>query len=854
MSQKFFASVRRNQKQWMVVVTVLSMVSFLFLDDFGRGKGPMSPLGGGLMIGCLVAAGLSIVGYPRGKTTEFGVGGLIVGFLAGFIGFGAVGANKPIARTAIGSFSRSDFQKLASERQKVNKFVFALARKVQNPQVQGFGHYDDPSIMSYQLLLADAKKMGIHVSDKRVNDYLHQISQGKMSKQDFKDSLRDALLGEGELFEFLKKELSAQLVAELMIPPAFTPQIPQGFERYVQESTRCLQQTPFQLWDEFQKLNLKESLQAVAIPVADFASKAPDPSETELTAFFEMFKGQRWIDEARPGFAKLPRVQLAYLTGDFEKFEKGEEVTDADISGYYEKHKDRYRVLPTDESAKKDAPATDATATESKPADAPKADEAVKTPEVKPESAPATEKPADQPAVPAAEKPAEPAADKPATDGDKSKCGDDEPSKPAAEKPAEPKPADAKPEETAKPEAAADPKPAEAAKPEAPAETKVDPKPTSEEKPAADASIPSLNSSPESLPAPKYRELNDELKLEIRDAVLRERAFAKISTELDKAYDLMVRLGLDYDSTTDASQKPEKAKTIGEQLREYAQAHKLEYKETKDLTFEELSAEAIGGSLEGKGRTPVANEAFMTAGRGEARMPLYAPHRSETKPQTEAFAYWKIAEFPAQASDLKDEAVRAKVVSAWKFDQARKLAEARTKELLEKVKQQGNDMPAALGTEPITGAEGSPVFKIIETQEFSWMSAGQAMPGQSQNPMISTIPNIDNIGDRFMRTVFEELNDGEVGMVVDEPRAVFYLVKVVNRELAKDDGGVAKQERQQKFLKEEFASRLFPIIKSPYQSFAQFYQQQIDQAWQRSFQQQHSVTWEGTAQEDSEMQ
>ena len=72
MSTRVFAAFRRNQKQWMVVLTVLSMVSFLFLDDFGRGKGPMSAFGGGLMIGCLCAAGMCIIGYSRQKTVEFG--------------------------------------------------------------------------------------------------------------------------------------------------------------------------------------------------------------------------------------------------------------------------------------------------------------------------------------------------------------------------------------------------------------------------------------------------------------------------------------------------------------------------------------------------------------------------------------------------------------------------------------------------------------------------------------------------------------------------------------------------------------------------------------------------------------
>ncbi len=84
-----------------------------------------------------------------------------------------------------------------------------------------------------------------------------------------------------------------------------------------------------------------------------------------------------------------------------------------------------------------------------------------------------------------------------------------------------------------------------------------------------------------------------------------------------------------------------------------------------------------------------------------------------------------------------------------------------------------------------------------------------------------------------------------MAVVPDQLRAVYYLVKVMNRETAqKDDGGVAKQELEQKFMKEEFASRFYPLMKSPYQALAHYPQQQIDQAFRTNFQQSHQVVWE----------
>ena len=827
MNNSFFASVRRNQKQWMVVVTVLSMVSFLFLDDFGRGNGPMSPLGGGLMIGCLVAAGMSIIGYPRGLTAEFGAGGFIVGFLAGYLGFGAVGAAKPLVSTGVGNFSRMDLDRLSMQRQKLNQFAFAVARKRQNQQASGFGNVDDPSIVMHQMVLADAKKMGIQVSDERVNDFLKQMTQGQLSKQDFKDCLRESRMGEGELFELLKDELSIQLYRGLAEPPSYMPPIIPGLMQMLQQQRqtppRYMQPTPHQLWTDYQKLTLKQKLQAVALPVRDFVSKVTEPSDVEVVAFFEQHASKYWTDEARPGFIKPATVQLAYLTADFEKFEKGTDPTDAEVAEYFEKNKEKYRVLPEKESASIQLP--DAQVEQTKPAttteETPKAEDAAKpNEEVKKESEPPT---------------------KPVEEEPKSKCGGDETEKAAA---AKAEPAAEQKAEPAKTGPAAE-------KPATPAAAKTEESPDTKPKAneaAAETSLPALSSSPESLPGPKYRELNDELKLEIREAILRERAFELITLELDKAHDYMIKLGLDYDTTIDPEKKADKAKAVTEQLKEYAQAHKLEFKETADLSYEDLLSQPIGSAIEGKGRSPVVEEVFARVDNGEARIPLFSPRRADSKPSNEAFAYWKTAQRPDQMSDIKDEAVRAKVISAWKFDQARSIAEKRAREMVAKVKAEGNDLPAALAAETVTGDKEAPVISVIPTDDFTWLSTKNSVPGNPSPPSISIIPLLDDIGEKFMQTVFDELNDGDVGFATDEPRSVLYVVKVLNRETGNDDqGGVVKHEKQQNFLKTEFAPSLFPYLISPYQFLAMYPQQQIETAWSRNFEQQHSVEWNDEA-------
>lgn len=872
MSSTFFASIRRNQRQWMVVLTVLAMISFLFLDYVGRGSGPMSPIGGAILIGCLCAAGMSIIGYPRQKATEFGLGGLFVGAIVGFLGFSAMGQSKPVVRTAIGDFTRADLNQLALQRQRGNQFLYAVSRRVQSGVPAGFGGIDDASLVQYKVLLADAQKMGIRISDEGVNDFLKEISNGRLTKQDFRESLREAKLGETELFEILKEELAARLAVKLTYPPATVVPVRPEFAQYTQtrEPLRYMEQTPEQLWESYQKMNLKQSLQAVAIPVQDFVSEINPPTDAELAQFFDKYKNNRWIDEARPGFIQMPKVQLAYLTADFESFEKGIHPTDEEVKDYFEKNKDRYRVPETKESTAPKLPESDTATpdTKSEGADAEKPEDPapaseeqpVKTEEPKPEEP----KPAEpQPESPKADEPKsepEPKADGvqekvPSENKSDSQCGEEAtaPEAPAAdgvageatssEAPAEsPSTETSEKQNESKPaEASGTPDPAPAA-PAVPTDESDAPVAEKSASGSSEIEIPKLSDSPESLPMPKLRELDDDLKLEIREAIARERAFEQIAAALDQAYEFMVPLGLDYETTTDAAEKKEKAKLIAEKLKKYADEHNLEYKETPEWEYEQLLIEPIGMAFESQKRSPVASDVLMRGENGESRMPLYSPRRVDLRNRRGSFAYWKINDTPARTTDLKEEAVHEKVVRAWKFDQARVLAEKRAKALADLAKSEGNNLVSAVSGESATGQKGDPPLSVIETPEFTWLSRPQSIPSAQQEPSTTDIPLIPNVGPDFMKAIFEDVKVGEVGVAANSNRSIFYVFKVKDRENAVEDGGVAEQQIRKQFLAERFTG-LYPIIKSPYESLAQIPQRIIDQNWGRNFEKRNEVEW-----------
>ncbi len=838
MSTKFFQSIRRNQRQWMVVVTVLSMVSFLFLDDFGKGKGPMSPLGGALMIGCLVGAAMCIIGYSRQKTTEYGVGGLLAGFIAGFIGFSAMNQAKPVVKTAFGNFTRQDLDRMAQKRQRTNMYFSSASRRLSDRQQAGFGGFgpiDDESLVDHRRWLSDAKRMGIQVSDEGANEFLKKAFNGNLTRQDNRASLSEAKLGERELVDSLKEELAAQLAMRLMVPPNVEVQVPPQFAQYTQtrEPLRYMQQTPHQLWDSYRMMNLKESLQAVAIPVNDFVSEIGQPSDAELTLFFEKFKNYAWKDESRPGFTAMPRVQLAYLTADFEKFEKKINSSDEEVREYYEKNKDRYRAPEMKEST---APKLPDEKAPSDAADALKAEDrkSLQTEEKKPEPAAEEKKLED-----ADQKKGQEGGDNKNSEESKSesKCGVDDD---AAEKKVEKEPDAEKSDEANSTKSIPEP-------PATPVSDDDEGKKTISKPDASEISLPKLSNSPESLPQPKLRELNDDLKLEIRETIAREKAFGIIAAALDQASEFMIPLGLDYDTTIEPNEKIEKVKIIADKLKKYAAENDLEYKETPEWEYEDLLAQPIGMAFDTQKRSQVAADVILYRDeKGESRMPLYSPRRADLRTRRGSFAYWKINDTPARVTSLKEEVVREKAIRAWKFDQARLLAEKRAKALAEQAKLNGNNLVAAVSGESSTGQSNDPALTVIETPEFTWLSSPQSVPSAQGDPLTTDIPLIPNVDNEFMKVVFEDLKQGEIGVASNASKSTYYVVKVRDRDSARNDGGVEQEAQRKRFLGERFTG-LYPIIKSPYESLAQLPLRTVFIGWQKNLEKRHNIEWDKEA-------
>ncbi|MCA9056640.1 MAG: hypothetical protein KDA75_22585, partial [Planctomycetaceae bacterium] len=100
-------------------------------------------------------------------------------------------------------------------------------------------------------------------------------------------------------------------------------------------------------------------------------------------------------------------------------------------------------------------------------------------------------------------------------------------------------------------------------------------------------------------------------------------------------------------------------------------------------------------------------------------------------------------------------------------------------------------MLETLSDETITGKEGSQLLNIMQTGQFAWMRQqivpAMTLQGFDFAPARSSIPGLEPVGDDFMRTVFRELQTGDVGVAPSIDRSVYYVVKIDSRIPADDE-------------------------------------------------------------------
>lgn len=877
-----FAIFRKHQKLLTVILTGLAMFAFVIL---GAVNDPTNmPTG---LIVVFVAAVLGSIGWVLGirskRSNEYGLAGVAAGAILALAGTMAIGP-RAVVKADTGDISADEFAFLQYQRARANEFIARVAQAtrqksgnqfVQPPAPFTFNQYpEERDIVVGELLRREARDLGIMVPEQMVGDYIAAISQGKLGKEDL-NAIRNAMgLSETDIYRFLASEIQARLAYQQLYD--WAPVSSRAYGAVL---------PPESYWDFYQRLNIRQSVDIVPVPVSAFLDKSVEPDDSQLRQLFDEYKDdfpnlspEGRIEEGRPGFRQPRKVRLAYLEAAYDAIEATvDPPTDAEIEEFYN---EQYKTIPDDAihqgGAAQDGPASEAAeGAEGGPAPAdsstiaPPADDATPTGESGPAEGtrdgdlPSTEGLKDNPPAPAG------ATDSPESESDSAAPGPADPEQSnggASLVPSATTQLVAFFEDTETAENAAasiDDDADTTAEAQTPVEPAGEQPPSGEPPSAAQAGDDSETASalppppplPQSddsagtlppLPAPAVRKLDDELRSEIRDQLLRERTREKMQRVVEEALNFMRELELRL------ANLPEDAdyltpKQALEELRAYGEKNGLVYAETPLLSaFELQNSEEypIGSAVDQlfsdpfnpRPATSVLEQVFTSEPREVFRS------RSVTHPETDSrFVYWKIedrAEYEPES--LSDPGIREQVVATWRELQAREKAQARAAELARTAAAADQPLSEIFAGQTVTGTADGPAISVLHPPSFSWLS--KADPRLSPNPFTTPPPELTRlrnvpgrIGESFMETVFNELRPGEAGVAHSVDKDYFYVVRVHDRSYGRADDLAGFREA---FLREPVFGQYFT---SDYPKLAQGELASYQTDWSEALFQKHGA-------------
>lgn len=804
-----FAIFRKHQKEFMVIITGMAMFSWLVIDTINGRRGDASP---SVMVAfiALIGAGAGYVWNIRDEKKSYGwLNGAVIGAVVGLVMVFSAQRKEPGIDSAAGKISVQKIYELRAQREIANGFVQRAFFKRENvneflaqfliPRYL-FGGESTQELVAMYLLQKEADQFGITVSNDYINKYIDEVSENRLDDRSFADTCRQMGISEVQLFEVLRQELRARLTMQMLNPASL----------YL----------PEQFWNDYQKFNVRHSIDATAIPVEAFIAEVDTPSDGDLKKLFEEFKAV-YPNGSTPGFKVPEKKRVAYLTAAYEQFEKQVgEISETDLKKLYEARKEtsfKADLLPDLSSGKageKSLPSLEDL----------KLPEPSKSTDSKLDG---DKKDAEKPATPEAEKKPEPTKSddkqteekKPAksdSEGDGEQTQDSNPPPKAEEKTAPTKPADPQSEPPVKPAAAAEKEPAK----------------EGSEKP---------------VDAPKYKPFED-VRDQLRDEVLRERTLALLKTVIDDAKLFVADEDFKIGDQFSELSKEERGQKLTESVKKYAQEKGLAYDESGLLSFEEFS-----NSKDLK--LAMATEPMdLSSGRFEQPRSIaaaifsegsvaYVPDKAElAQPSGDLhFIYWVTEVAAEHVAEFTEQGVRQSVERAFRMRAGRSMAEDRAKALAKLAEEVVAQKPLseAFGGQTVTGKKEALELTVINTPPFSWLR--QSVQGLQMNPMqqrpqieFGFVPGIDKVNDDFMKTVFE-MAIGEVKVLPNSDKSTYYVVHLKERtpsNKAEDAGMVALYER---FLNED-------VSRSPiYSGLAQSQAAMIRSRWIGDFMRKYGV-------------
>lgn len=767
-----FESFRRHQKQFLVALTLLAMFAFVLaqaLDNFMSRQG------------------------SRGSD--------------------------PVIATAWGKDIRvSQIQRMQADRVIANQFVDRARRWVNLPAPQQYLFPPDENNVLQALVLAHkAAEIGLSADTAMVTEYINDITENKLSKQDFFSILQGNIVPPGssdgnplnplnvsemELYRILSREIVLRNLLMVLSPAV-------------------VRDTPFDTYRLQSASEAMVQLEVVAAPASKFVVASSKPDEAKVKEVYEQAKG-RLPDPAQgiAGFKRPAKAEADYVTASIDQFLPSVTVTDAEVEQYYASHKEEFRDEPTpslpsnrnlpkppgdsaipapviEKSSPSDGKSAPSTTPSSTPA-SPKSQPTIAPTKDVPTKSPASEKPA---APKPTEKPSTKPESKPASKPT-SKSGSIIPGLSPAlssiastalfaeEKKSEPtapslkndlKLPDAKKagsttpvsKETSSKEAKAD-APTKSVAPviskTASGETKID-----------------FGSAVETVPPPpvQYKPL-DQVRSQIVDRLRREKAGALAAAKLEKFRRDVLDPYVDSFLRARSAHRAKQAKQSSEKEAEtftpppvpdFAKLAKdagLTLKSTGLITFDEAAKLPTLGTAErvNTSSSPADAAGFpnMLFERGD--QDLFRGKIAKNLSATEYYLFWKRRFEPERIPKLDE--VRAESEALARLREAEPKAKEAAEKIAEEARKLNGDLAKAL---PKDGG-----YAVRLTRRFPrYIRRPNPLSFQQEDVFVPTkvdeLPGVDNA---FLEQVFK-MKKGEIKVLPDQQKEVYYVIKLIDR-------------------------------------------------------------------------
>ena len=812
-----FAFFRKNQRVWMAVLVIVSIVAFVILPNMDSYLKPDD-------------------GQARRNTQT----------LVSWKG-GKIDADRMNRLQTVHGQTYRIFSQMATE----------VLQAGGTPNVPGFSMGQQgieigierpeniQSVLQVRLFAEAARKHGIVVDDKTVDQFIKNFSDKKITPKRFSEIIREVggdSLSKFDMYDFLRDEIAKQILVQL------------GYAGLANSQQSLV--PPSKNWMNFQKFQQRAKVEAYPVFVDQYLEKVTaKPSEQELRTLYA--KAKEFLphpSNPEPGFRRPYQANIEFLIADLGIFLKDEEakLTDEMLKESYEKrvaNEGAFKV-PVEEFKPTEPPTTDKpdgdkpdgdkpdgdkpvgdkpdgdkpvgeAATSEKPASE-SADASPSTEDKKPMDDKSSEKsakePENQPKAESEDKP----GDKPASEDKPSKKkaqnkkkeapkSDDEKSVEPAQEPKLPEsssnqlsarsslrlvafqadPAtEAKTDGEAKAEAkSAAPSDADAAKnAETPKSTdapntdetpKVDATPKADEPKKADdvpkAEVTNLDVGNvkvgDAAPAekPMRTKTFDEVREEVRRDLALKPAQEKMQASIAAAQEMMDQYynHLSLFKTADPN-NPDTLEPTLPSLAKLADQFGLTYGTTGMVDALSVETLPIGRSFTqfGAGQFDMFPRSVFNN-----RLRVFQPASSQGfgNGSSQTFLFWKTQDANSRIPSYDE--VQEEVVKAWKIAEARKLATQAAQDLASSINVDGGADPWLNVLDPSL----QPL--VLKPPMFTWL---QPMLTQNDGIQLAMIEGIDQAGQAFMEKSFST-PIGKAAAAMDASQQKCFVIRVIER-------------------------------------------------------------------------